>query len=649
MFFDNTTIQVGDQARARQAALKFIESNAKPHRLMAIVNFNGAIEITQNFTDNVDRLKAAAQGLKMSAVSPNISPASTTPRLDRGAAQFARTDMILSLRALAKNLSTIPGRKTLILLTGGFPVGNNPEVISEVTATIDACNKANVAIYPIDIRGLVGGGPGVPQEDGMLIRPAKPVCARGIPVEAWRRIAGRRQPRRIDWRQNSGGSERTGRGLGAQSRRQRHRIGTWKIRRQLRTGNGRQERRRHEHSPAIPGQPLSRYNNTRDLIPKFPESASTNQQLMYMLADGTGGFVIVNTNDLLGGLERIGKEQDEHYMLGYTPAESEEGSCHVLRVKVDRGGTSIRSRTGYCNSKPKDVLLETSAEKTLENRAASTQTGTVAASMQAPYFYTAPNVARVNVAMEIPPETMKFTKEKGKQHAEINVLGIAYKPDGSVGARFSDTVKLDFADKKDVDIFKQHPYHYENQFDVATGKYDLKVVFSSGGESFGKVETPLVVDPYDGTGFSVSALAFSDVILKSAQAGATVEAALLEDRTPLMYDGLQIVPSGVNRFKSGEKVAMYFEIYEPLLVNPDPATPLAVALQVRVLDAKTGEQKSDTGLFRIPVPDKGASPMMPFGGAVPVTGLAPGAYRLELTAIDSADKKFQRTGDFVIQ
>ena len=64
---------------------------------------------------------------------------------------------------------------------------------------------------------------------------------------------------------------------------------------------------------------------------------------------------------------------------------------------------------------------------------------------------------------------------------------------------------------------------------------------------------------------------------------------------------------------------------------------------------KPASRKSDTGLFRIPLPDKGGSPMMPFGGAVPVTGLAPGAYRLELTAIDSANKKVQRTGDFVIQ
>jgi len=29
--------------------------------------------------------------------------------------------------------------------------------------------------------------------------------------------------------------------------------------------------------------------------------------------------MIVNTNDLFAGLERIGKEVDEYYVLGYTP------------------------------------------------------------------------------------------------------------------------------------------------------------------------------------------------------------------------------------------------------------------------------------------------------------------------------------------
>jgi len=61
------------------------------------------------------------------------------------------------------------------------------------------------------------------------------------------------------------------------------------------------------------------------------------------LAEGTGGFTIFNTNDLLGGLERIGREQNEFYILGYVPGDTPEGSCHTLKVKLNRGGLNVRA------------------------------------------------------------------------------------------------------------------------------------------------------------------------------------------------------------------------------------------------------------------------------------------------------------------
>ena len=135
-----------------------------------------------------------------------------------------------------------------------------------------------------------------------------------------------------------------------------------------------------------------------------------------MLADGTGGFVIVNTNDLLGGLEKIGKERNEHYLIGYTPAESEEGSCHSLKVKVDRGGTNVRARTGYCNEKSKDVLKQTPTETTLESKISSSTAGTFPRFPDADrvLLHTSANVARVQVAMDLPPESMKFEKRRGQ-------------------------------------------------------------------------------------------------------------------------------------------------------------------------------------------------------------------------------------------
>jgi hypothetical protein len=220
------------------------------------------------------------------------------------------------------------------------------------------------------------------------------------------------------------------------------------------------------------------YSQARQIVPQFPDNGSTNQQVLYELADGTGGFVILNANDLLAGLEKIGKDQSQYYSLGYKPSESSEGSCHTLRVKVERGGTTVRARSGYCNVRPLDLLAGNPIEKDLESRATAEMPGNVGGSVEAPFFYTSPNTARVDLAMDIPSAAMKFEKVKGKQHSAVNILGIAYRSDGSIAARFSDTVNLDFEDKKELQDFQKQPFHYENQFDLASGQYNLRVVFS---------------------------------------------------------------------------------------------------------------------------------------------------------------------------
>jgi len=143
----------------------------------------------------------------------------------------------------------------------------------------------------------------------------------------------------------------------------------------------------------------STYGQPRTIVPTFPPSASTNQQILAALAEGTGGFAIFNTNDLLGGLEKIGREQNEFYILGYAPGESPEGSCHTLKVKMNHGGLNVRSRSGYCNVRTTNVLEGKPLEKQLEAHAAGSQPGSIHGVLEAPFFYTAPNTARVNLAM----------------------------------------------------------------------------------------------------------------------------------------------------------------------------------------------------------------------------------------------------------
>jgi hypothetical protein len=366
---------------------------------------------------------------------------------------------------------------------------------------------------------------------------------------------------------------------------------------------------------------------------------------MFMLASGTGGFVITNTNDLLGGMQKIGKEQNQYYIVGYTPAESAEGSCHTLKVKVDKGGTTVRSRAGYCNVKSRDALAGNPVERTLESRAAAPEAGTIAASMRAPFFYTGANTARVAVALEIPSAAIKFEKVKGKMHAAVNVLGIAYNRDGTVAARFSDVVKLDFEGQKEVQAFQTKRMHYENQFDVAVGVYNLKVVFDSGGASFGKLESPLVINAYDGKDFAVSGIAFSTVFAKVTDAEANLDTVLLEGRSPLVAGNYQFTPTGVARFKAADTVGMYFELYDPALVGEKKPS---VQVQIHILDGKTLDLRRDAGSTNLNDFVHAGSPVVPAGLRLPIEELAPGQYRLELRAVDSTGNFAIRTADFEI-
>ena len=154
-----------------------------------------------------------------------------------------------------------------------------------------------------------------------------------------------------------------------------------------------------------------------------------------------------------------------------------------------------------------------------------------------------------------------------------------------------------------------------------------------------------MVDPYDGKQFGMSALALSKELHPLSQVSSGLDAALLEDRTPLVAQGMQIVPAGSDRFKKSDLATFYVEIYDPLLTT---STPPKVRIQMRVVDRKTGEQKVDVGG---PAPGvRAGDPVIALGVKLPMDKLAPGSYRLELKAADSAGNSTPaRTADFEVE
>jgi VWFA-related protein len=670
LFFDNSSMDKADQIQARKAAATFIEKTAGADRMMAIAEFGGSLMIRQNFTANAEQLKAAVSGVQTpyletnpdtSSQSAMMASTGTVPfSLNNAASDLGARSMLLAIRSLAKGLRGVPGRKMLVLFSAGFPL--DAERMSELTATIDACNKANIAVYSLDVRGLVAAVPGGstrlngPSGHRQTQSAALENGARSMRpriVMASYTLASSLEPQKPGGGGGTGGGGtgggggggRPGGGAGGGTGAGGGKGGTGG------TGGGTGGGGKggtgggasgggKSGGGASGGGTTGNYGNygnyygnnpmnqPRTIVPPLPNVA-TNQQILQMIAEGTGGFAIYNTNDLLGGLDRIAREGNEFYVLGYVPQASAEGSCHTLKVKLSRGGTEVRSRTGYCNARPADPLIGKPIEKQMEGQATGSQPGSIHGTMQTPYFYSGPNVARVNLAMEIPGDALAFNKDKGKYHSNVNVLGIAYKPDGSVGARFSDTLDLEM-DKDQAKDFAKHPYHYENQFDAAPGTYKLTVVLSGGGESFGKFETPLVIEPYDGKKFTLGGVVLSNNFQRVDQISSDVDATLMEDHTPLIVKGMQVTPAAGTQFKKTDNVVLYSELYAPLLKSE---TPPRVGAGYRIFD-KSNKEVFFTGVVPLDEFVSKGNAVVPFALKVAMKDLPAGTYRLVLLAAD---------------
>jgi VWFA-related protein len=688
LFFDNSTAGPQQQVYAREAATKFITANAGPNRLIAIAEFGGTLRITQNFTEDADRLKKVVSGVKFASMGSAAGGMGGNRRMNAAFNDFSIRGVLGALRNMAKGLAEVPGRKTLIFLSGGFPMTN--DTITELTATIDACNRANVAVYPIDVRGLVatpigelrrspapssmptgfgglGGfamgfqtrGGGTPPAGGGAGAGSSGGGSTGGGAGGGSAGAGAGGGRSGGFGTTGGGSTGGGGRAGGpgsptvgtnggnnsgNNGRGNNNPGN--------SGGGFNDPNRNNNFNRDPMNPANRANSLRNIMPPIDTSITGLQQVLYALASGTGGFVIANTNDLLGGLEKIGREQNEYYLIGYAPSkDAEPGACHTLRVKVSKGG-SVRSRSGYCESKSLDILSGTPAERDLEARIKGNAPSTVqGASMQTPFFYISANTARVNLVLEVPAGTLQFSKEKGKFRSTTNVVGIAYLADGSVAARFSDSVKMVFEEKKEVEAFEKRPFHYEKQFEMAPGSYNLKLVFSSAADQLGKLENTLHIDPWETNQFFISSLAMSKSIRPAAQSTGAFDPELLENRVPLVVGKLQVMPTGFTHFKKSDKSYVYAEVYEPALAVPDVQqkdVPV-VAVQMELLDPKSGAVKKDFGVMRLDTPQATGSPAIPVGLVITAPELDPGLYRLRITAVDANKHQVARSAGIILE
>src|SRR5436190_317946 len=165
LYFALSAMPPADQMRAYAAAQTFIDKHMQPSDLLAIMTFGGgAVRIKQDFTGDRGALREVIQTLifgddKDGDGIPDNTDIGTAFGQDDAEFSILNTDRQLSaLQTAATMLRALPEQKTLIYFASGLRL-NGVDNQAQLRATTNAAIRANVALHPIDARGLVAQAP----------------------------------------------------------------------------------------------------------------------------------------------------------------------------------------------------------------------------------------------------------------------------------------------------------------------------------------------------------------------------------------------------------------------------------------------------------------------------------------------------------
>jgi len=168
ILFDVLNTSIEDQASMRKGLLQSL-SRMKDGTPIALLILGDDLTVVSDFTtSSISLSKTAEAGFHPRA--EGFGPALTTRKTGNPVAdamirkvmtkafraeereKMVRT--VLALRIIGEQLSHMRGRKSLLWITGGI---STPEGYSPVEEAIDKLNDANVAVYTVDVRGVVLG------------------------------------------------------------------------------------------------------------------------------------------------------------------------------------------------------------------------------------------------------------------------------------------------------------------------------------------------------------------------------------------------------------------------------------------------------------------------------------------------------------
>jgi VWFA-related protein len=179
------------------------------------------------------------------------------------------------------------------------------------------------------------------------------------------------------------------------------------------------------------------------------EGARADGDVLRDLAEGTGGTLFQNNNDLRLGFARLATVPEYSYVLAFSPGELvPDGSFHQLKIRVPNDkGVTIEARRGYY-ALPKDSEPRSSTSELEDIFFSPTDRNDIPVVVQT--SYSKPNTAdvvKVFVVAQISVGSFRFEKVADRSRDAVDVVVALFDSNGAYVTHIAETERLSLDDE----------------------------------------------------------------------------------------------------------------------------------------------------------------------------------------------------------
>jgi VWFA-related protein len=364
-----------------------------------------------------------------------------------------------------------------------------------------------------------------------------------------------------------------------------------------------------------------------------------------LIAEDTGGFAVLNSNNPAPWLERIVTQSSSYYLLGYVPTNNrKEGKFRNIRVRVKRPGLRVVARKGYIESfgtrrppAPLSALATTTSVEARELLNGAWPIADLPLTATAVAFRGQDARASVAVIMESPGDNLALADAGGKTVGEVEVTTVIVDQQNAITAGQNQKISFNLSPENNERIKRNGFRTLAKLDDLKPGRYQLRLGVVPGGSS---LRGSLWYD-LDVPDFSKGDLAMSGILLSSVAGGQTPTG----NPAKLFVDALTLPPTTVREFKLADELNIYAEIYDNQLSPPHQVD---LTVTVKSADDRIVYRSNDWASSEEMTIGKGAYPSTTW---IPLEELGgPGNYVLHLQAQRALDgtQPIERTVPFKV-